>query len=185
MLFRALIIGAITIIVTGTRHRDPSALSDEEYDILLRRITGRYDTPVAERRKEDIRALRKYYRWVKQGKEVSVGPSCNTIYIDGKKLMRRGEVERSIKMAEKESKCSGARKVTGRIKARFIGCSEKNVIASKSSRVNFKVWILYYVTIHPREGAIVCTHTHTHTHHTRITYVKFQSLKHTYPSDGF
>ena len=94
---------------------------------MLRKITGRYDTPVAERSSADNRLLRKYYRWIKQGKDISVGPSCKTVYIDGKKLTRKEEIERAIKMAEKESKGSGARKVTGRIKARFIGCSEANV----------------------------------------------------------
>ena len=64
-----------------------------------------------------------------------MGPSCKTVYIDGKKLMRKEEIERAIKMAEKKSKGSGARKVTGPI----IGCSEANVVSSKSSRTNSKV----------------------------------------------
>ena len=125
------------IVVIGARNRDFNALSDEEYDLLLRKITGRYDTPViAERSSADIR---KDYRWINQGKDISVSPSCKTVYIDGKKLMRKEEIERAIKMAEKESKGSGACKVTGRIKARFIGCSEANAVSSKSSRTNSKV----------------------------------------------
>ena len=106
---------------------------------MIQKVTGSYNVPVADRSTEENRLIRKYYRWISQGKDLSVGSSGKTIYIDGKQLLRTEEKERAIKGAEKESKNSGSRKLTGRIKSRFVGCSEKNVVASKSNSRSVKV----------------------------------------------
>ena len=101
--FKSLILSCVLMLVIATRNRDYNALSDAEHDIHIRKITGSYGTAVTERSSIDVRILPKYYRWIKQGKDISVGPSCKTIYIDGKQLMRKEETERAIKMLEKET----------------------------------------------------------------------------------
>ena len=57
------------------RDRDTNALSDQEYDIMIRKIIGSSNKPVADRTKDETVVIRKYYRWVRQGHDVSVGPS--------------------------------------------------------------------------------------------------------------
>ena len=49
------------------RERDISALSEEEYEILLRKILGRFNTPVLKRTLVKEKVLRKYYRLTKGG----------------------------------------------------------------------------------------------------------------------
>ena len=61
-LLKELLLCYFVIVVIGVRNRDFNPLSDDEYDLLLRKVTGRYDTPVAERSSADNRLLRKYYR---------------------------------------------------------------------------------------------------------------------------
>ena len=97
----------LIVTVVSVRNRNINALSDEEYDIMIRKITGAYDTPVAERSSKEMRLLRKYYRWISHGKDLTVGPSGKTIYVDGKQLARRKEIERTIQNAEKVTKNSG------------------------------------------------------------------------------
>ena len=127
----------LIVTVVSVRNRNINALSDEEYDIMIRKITGAYDTPVTERSSKEMRLLRKYSRWISHGKDLTVGPSGKTIYVDG--LVRREEIERTIQNAEKVTKNSGIRKLTERIKNRFVGCSEKNVVVSKSNSKCLKV----------------------------------------------
>ena len=63
------------------RERDISALSEEEYAILLRKLLGRFNTPVRERTLVEKNVLRKYYRFVKGGRELHVGSSGKSLYI--------------------------------------------------------------------------------------------------------
>ena len=133
----------LIVAVLSVSNRNLKALSDEEYDLMIRKITGRYNIPVAERSVKETRLLRKYYRWICLGNDLSVGPSGKTIYINGKQLVRKEEIERTIKLSEKESKNSGIRKLTGRIQNRYIGCSEKNVATSKSNSKSLQVIYLF------------------------------------------
>ena len=48
------------------RERDISALSEEEYEIMLRKILGRFNTLVRERTLVEKNVLRKYYRQEKE-----------------------------------------------------------------------------------------------------------------------
>ena len=134
---------AQTFFITNkmARERDISALSDEEYEILLRKILGRYNTPVIERTMIEKKVLRKYYRLVKGGKELHVGPSGKSIYIDGRLLIRNEEMGKAIKSISKESKNPGIRKLTDRIQSRFVGCSRKKVITEKLQDKSLKVSI--------------------------------------------
>lgn len=124
--------------------RNINAISDVEYNILLKKVKGEFTTPVSERTREENKVLRKYYRWISQNKDVRVGPSGRTIYVDGRQLIRKEELNRTIKALEKESKNSGARKLTQRIKDQFVGCSEKVVASSKLTSTAIMV-ILYFL----------------------------------------
>ena len=99
--------------------------------ILLRKILGRFNTPVRERTLVEKNVLRKYYRLVKGGREFHVGSSGKSIYIDGRLLIRNEEMGKAINSISKESKNPGIRKLTDRIQSRFAGCSRKKVIAEK------------------------------------------------------
>ena len=98
-------------LVLLVRNRDIKALSDHEYDIMIR-------TPVT---------------------DLTIGASGRTIYLDGKQLLRIEEKERAIKQTIKESKNSGSRKLAGRLKTRFAGCSEGQIITSKSNSKSLQV----------------------------------------------
>ena len=121
------------------RERDISALSEEEYAILLRKLLGRFNTPVRERTSVEKNVLRKYYRLVKGRRELHVGSSGKSIYIDGKLLIRIEEMAKAINSVSKESKNPGIRKLTDRIQSRFAGCSRKKVIAEKLQDKSLKV----------------------------------------------
>ena len=75
--------------VSCVRNRDVTALSDVDYDLMIRKILGSFDTPVAERTKKEAAVIRKYYRWIDVGHEVTVGRSGRTIYVNGKQLLRK------------------------------------------------------------------------------------------------
>ena len=121
------------------RERDISALSEEEYTILLRKLLGRFNTPVRERTLVEKNVLRKYYRLVKGGRELHVGSSGKSIYIYGKLSIRNEEMAKAIKSVSKESKNPGIRKLTDRVQSRFAGCSRKKVIAEKLQDKSLKV----------------------------------------------
>ena len=74
-----------------------------------------------------------------QEKNVYLGPSGKTIYVDGKELIRKGEMTRAISQASKKCQNSGARKLTQRIRNHFVGCSEKDVVNVKANSKSLKV----------------------------------------------
>ena len=127
-----LIVVLFPLIVIATRNRGIKALTDYEYDIIIRQVIGTYDTKVSERTKEEKVVLRKYYRWVENGMAITVGASGKTIYVNNKQLLREGEKESVIKRAEKDSKSSGSRKMAGRVNAKYVGLTEKHIIQSKA-----------------------------------------------------
>ena len=79
-----LIICLFLKFVISTREGNIIALSDEEYDVMLKKIVGEFTKPVNERNKLERKMIRKYYRWLREGKDVSIGPSGKTMYVDGK-----------------------------------------------------------------------------------------------------
>lgn len=94
-------------ITNCSRELSLSPLSDEEYAILLNKLLGRFDTAVTDRSTLEKAVLRKFYRWIKAGRELTVGSSGTNIYVDGKKLLRKSDVKRIIKRMEKSTKQSG------------------------------------------------------------------------------
>ena len=117
--------------VVSVKQGNVISLTDERYDIILK-ISGKFSKPSSERNNVVNSVIRKYYRWIKDGKEITVGPSGKTIYVDGKQLIRKEELNREISHAAKESKNGGTRKLKQRIKTRFLGCSERNLIKAKA-----------------------------------------------------
>ena len=77
----------------ATRQRKVTALNDEEYDIILRKLTDSFMIPLRDRTKVERSAIRKYYRWMKSGMEITVGPSGKTLYLEGKQLIRKEEIQ--------------------------------------------------------------------------------------------
>ena len=60
--------------VCSSRNQALSSLTDEEYEILLRKILGIFDAPVSDRTTVGKSILRKYCRWKKEGRELHIGP---------------------------------------------------------------------------------------------------------------
>ena len=101
----------VSDVVVCSRDETLCVLTDEEYDILLRKITGSFDKPVNERTKTENSFLRKFYRWKNEGKDLFVGSSGKSIYVNGKRLMHSSERDTIIKKMHKTTKESGSRKV--------------------------------------------------------------------------
>lgn len=53
---------------SAVNERTVKALTEEEYDILVRIITNCFETPVVDRTALQKPVIRKYQRWIKQGK---------------------------------------------------------------------------------------------------------------------
>ena len=70
--------------VSCVRNRDINALSDQEYDIMVRKILGSFDKPVTDRTNLDTVVIRKYYRWMRQGHDVTVGAGGRTMSFKAK-----------------------------------------------------------------------------------------------------
>lgn len=139
MAIKILIILHLLSLCFSVRERAFSALSDEEYKIMIEKIQGRFSKPVNKRTKLEVGTLRKLYRWKNDGREIVVGASGASIYIDGKRIMRRKERDNLIKEHEKKGKDPGARKLTYRIKSKYIGCSERHIKTSRLDRNYMKV----------------------------------------------
>ena len=52
-----------------------TALTDEQYDIMIRKVRGEFDKPLGDRNSVEKNVIRKYYRWLSQGKDIYIGPS--------------------------------------------------------------------------------------------------------------
>ena len=79
------LIAAVIMLSNGTANqREIRPIEEQEYDILLRKILGQFDTPVSSISKKKQFIIQKYYRWVRNGRDIRVGSSGKTIYIDGK-----------------------------------------------------------------------------------------------------
>ena len=85
--------------------------------------------------------LRKYKRWKKDGQNIFLGSSEKTIYVDGKKILRNKERDNMINHIEKAAKDPGVRKLTDRIKTRFIGCLEKQLKLSSFNLCALSVYL--------------------------------------------
>jgi len=139
MAMKTIIILHLLTLCLCARERTKNALSDEEYDIMIKRIQGCFSTPVNERTNLEKATLRKFYRWKNEGREIVIGASGKSIYVDGKRVMRQGERENVIKQNEKKGKDPGVRKLAHRIKSKYIGCSERHVKTSRLDRNYLKV----------------------------------------------
>ena len=74
---------------------------------MLKKVIGNFKTPVAERSTVERTINRKYYRWLKEGKVLSVGNSGKHIYIDGKRLLRKNEMKKAVEKVIKDGKNHG------------------------------------------------------------------------------
>ena len=59
--------------VLSARQSNVAALSDEEYNVMIKKITGVFNKPSHERTNLEKSVIRKFYRWIKEGKQTTVG----------------------------------------------------------------------------------------------------------------
>ena len=104
------------------------AIEDDEYELLIKLINNENSLAVADQTKNDKNCIRKYQRWIQAGKELRVAPSGTVIYVDGRRLLRKGEVEDAVKKIDKATKFSGSRKAVSGLKESVAGCSERTII---------------------------------------------------------
>ena len=67
--------------VLSARQSNVVALSDEEYNIMIKKIMRDFKKPSDERTNVETNVIRKFYRWITEGKEITVGASWKTIYV--------------------------------------------------------------------------------------------------------
>ena len=60
---------------------------------MLKKIVGEFTKPLDERNKLELKMKQKYSRWLREGKDISIGA---TIYVDGKQLMRKDDIGRAV-----------------------------------------------------------------------------------------
>ena len=94
-------------------------IEDDEYELLINWLKDENQLSMAARTRKDKNSIRKFYRWLKSGKDLRVGPSGKVVYIDGRRLLRK-EVEEAIKVIDKTTKFSGARKAVNRLNERVV-----------------------------------------------------------------
>ena len=83
-----LVILSFLKFVTATREGNIIALSGRRIWRNVKKTVGEFTKPLNERNKLELKTIRKYYRWLREGKNISIEASGKTIYVDGKKLMR-------------------------------------------------------------------------------------------------
>ena len=116
MLITLLVFNLLLRYVISSKLGGVSALSDIEYEIMLKKVTGLLDSRSDERSVIEKSTIRKFYRWIKSGKTITIGPSGKTLYIDGKQLFRKSELTTAIKKVIRDTKDSGSRKLRDRLK---------------------------------------------------------------------
>ena len=115
MLITLLVLNCLHHYVASTKLGGVSALADNEYEIMLKKVTGQLDSRSDERSVIEKSTIRKFYRWIKGGKTITIGASGKTLYIDGKQLFRKSELTTAIKRVIKDTKDSGSRKLRDRL----------------------------------------------------------------------
>ena len=87
-----------------SNNKNVLALDNNEYNIMLKEIKGNFNVPVSERTKVERTTCRNNYRWMKEGKTLTIGNTGLSIYIDGKRLLRKDEMRLVVKKAIKDGK---------------------------------------------------------------------------------
>ena len=71
--FLLLLVAFLKISLSDSaREKTVLPLTDEGYNIMFRKIMGQSSIPVIEKTKVDRKVERKYYRWLKQGRSLTV-----------------------------------------------------------------------------------------------------------------
>ena len=113
--------------VDGRGDRKESALDDESYKLFARIIRngGKLDTKVKERTKIERSILRRYQRYCKTHSCVEL--SGDSIFIDGKRLLRKTELKETVTRLVQQSKGSSARYCAKRLALSLLGGGVKGV----------------------------------------------------------
>ena len=94
-------VNAIDFSNKKRKRKDVLNLDNDEYNIMLNEIKGNFNVPVSERTKVERTTCRINYRWMKEGKTLTIGNTGQSIYIDGKRLLRKDEMKLVVKKMEK------------------------------------------------------------------------------------
>ena len=124
--------------VSARGDRKESALDDETYDLLCKIIKngGRLNKLVKDRTKAENSAIRRYQRYRKTHREIKVTDGGN-IEIDGKRLLRKGEIKRTVDQIVRQSKGTSARYCAKRMALSSLGGGVKGIQKVIHSK---KVW---------------------------------------------
>ena len=110
----------------GRGKRNPSAISDEMYDALIKLVKGEALPPVKERSRAEKSAFVRYWRSKgnialqrQNGKEV--------LYLKDRRILRNSEISQIVTDEFHRMKGPGARKLVYSLKENFVGLSQNRI----------------------------------------------------------
>ena len=110
----------------GRGNRNPSAISDEMYDALIKLVKGEALPPVKERSRAEKSAFVRYWRSKgnialqrQNGKEV--------LYLKDRRILRNSEISQIVTDEFHRMKGPGARKLVYSLKENFVGLSQNRI----------------------------------------------------------
>ena len=117
--------------------RKISAVPDDVYDIIVQILSGKFHKPVNGRSRIEINALLRVYRLSRHSIEIK---HEKDVYIDGKKLLRKSELDNAVEKTVKKLKGASYRNCAKIILLSSVG-SSANVVKralTKKSKVNLR-----------------------------------------------
>ena len=101
---------AIAIAIASRKkggERKISPVTDEQYEILIKIVSKVFDTPCAQRTTTERNAIAKVRRWRLEKPDdpdhLRVGRSGTTLYLGGRKVLRKSDVEKVFRKAVDKS----------------------------------------------------------------------------------
>lgn len=124
------LVGLLIITLTCTLlglivgHGQKQAMTEEMYNVIVRKLRGEFHVPVSERTRIQQNALVRL--WRNQG-VYSLSEDGQTLLCAGKPVMLQSNVDCVVKKGLDDTKGSGARKLSKRLKMHHSGISERKV----------------------------------------------------------
>ena len=110
----------------GRENRQPSAVSDDMYDELVKLAKGEDLPPVAKRTKAQKTASVRFWR-AKGGIELRNEGGTEILYHGGRRLVRLSDMNNVVADKFRRTKGSGERKLVHSLKYHFVGLSKEKV----------------------------------------------------------
>lgn len=124
------LVGLLVITLTCTLlglivgHGQKQAMTEEMYNVIVRKLRGEFHVPVSERTRIQQNALVRL--WRNQG-VYSLSEDGQTLLCAGKPVKLKSNVDCVVKKGRDDTKGSGARKLSKRLKMHHSGKSERKV----------------------------------------------------------